>query len=186
MKYIVMSPGRTGATLIVNNLNSQGQGDIAYVEHRPPMIPTLDNRFQAQNKLKFPAAEITPILSRRHCVFDAVISLAIMSNTNEAQDYTDTQYSSFVFPKQRFISNYLYYLNFYDQLDLSLYQYDPITLYFEDIMEDNLYLFRSIGLEKETDYNLCKKSPHRHNLVTNLDELIEVCKKQRWPIPTNV
>ena len=186
MNYIVMSPGRTGATLIVNNLNNLSSQEISYVEHRPPMMSTRDQRFQKQNQLRFDPLASTPILSRRRYIFDAVLSLVIMGNTNEAQNYTDTKYPSFVFPKEKFMLNYMYYVNFYDQIDLSLYKTDPITLYFEDVIEDPFYLFKSIGIERETNYSLCKKSPHGRELISNLDELVEVCRKQRWPVPNDI
>jgi hypothetical protein len=174
-----MSPGRTGATLIVRNLNSI-PGNNASVEHRPLMIPSLDPRFKSFNNIPKDTNNLVPVLSRRRSILDSIISLFIMDYTKEAQTYTDKKLPKFHIEKEKFVLSYMYYLNFYDQIDLSHYQHDPITVYFEDMFEDPKYLFKCFDIDKEIDYNLCDQSPYGSELIANYDELKEICAKQRW------
>ena len=184
MNYIVLSPGRTGGTLIVKNLNSLDPNkETAYITHRPKMLDSTDIRFVSSTDIPREPDNNIPVFSKRRCIYNAVLSMAIMGHTSESHHYTnnwDTQ--SFTLSKHQFIINYLYFLNFYDHIDLSVYDCPPVTVYYEDMIKDPLYLFKQFGIEKSIDYSLCTQSPPRHNMISNLDELKEVCYKQRWAI----
>lgn len=184
MNYIVLSPGRTGGTLIVANLNSLTPCDeTAYIEHQPKMLDSADLRFVTSTHTPKQTKNNIPVFSRRRCIYNAVLSMAVMEHTHESHHYTtDWDNHHFTLSVKHFIINYMYFLNFYNQIDLSAYDCAPIDVYYCDLIDDPLYLFKQFGIEKETNYSLCKKSPSRHNMILNLDDIKEVCHKQRWAI----
>ena len=183
MYYTILSVGRTGGTLIAKNLRRLNLNkDKCSVEHQPLMLhkenldyPVVSHVPTAQTKNN------TPVLSKRRCIYNSVLSVAIMNHTHESHQYTtdwDTQ--SFILPKDTFISTYLYFLEFYNRIDLSVYDCAPVTVYYEDMINDPLYLFKQFGIELKTDYSLCTQSPPSHHMISNLNELKEMCCKQRW------
>ena len=170
--FVVFSPGRTGSTLIVNNINRWAGQDIAYATHNPNFVHS--NEF-------IPIHEnLVCILSKRQNVFRAALSQLVLEHTQEPTFYTGTKNTPFVADVNRFYGLYNQYIIFYNSINVNLYN-QVIDINFEDMFNDDSYLFRQIGVDYKTDYSLCQKSPYNYyNLITNIDEIVNRANINGW------
>lgn len=160
--FVIMTPGRTGSTLIVGNLNRYFGCDALQMHHNSYVPP--DNTY-------------TCILSRRKNIFDAVISQMVVEHTQETTVYSGTKNTPLYISDRDFIIFYDTYNNFYNGIDLSKY-HCVVDVYYEDLISDPYYLFSKFNISEETRYDLCQKSPYnKEQLIVNYKELQELYKK---------
>ena len=167
-KYIVYSPGRTGTTLICENIRKHFDNrKIAYVVHNPQFmhsdsfIPLTD--------------DMVCIRSRRHNVFNYIIRAVISEKISEAKDYTNNHIEPFYVDPKQVINLYFNYRNFYDKIDTSQYS-KVVDLFYEDLFKNPCYMFKQMGIEDAfIDYSLCDKAPHDYkNIIKNFNQLNEL------------
>jgi hypothetical protein len=172
--FVVFSPGRTGSTLITKNINQWAGRDIAYATHNPNFV-------HSDEFIPF-HDDLVCILSKRRNVFRAALSQLVLEHTQEPTFYTGTKNTPFVADINRFMGLYNQYTIFYNSINVDMYK-QVIDITFEDIFEDDEYLFRQIGIKQKTDYSLCQKSPYDYyNLITNIDDIITQAKLNGWDI----
>jgi hypothetical protein len=170
--FVVFSPGRTGSTLVVKNINQWAGRDIAYAIHNPQFVHS--DEFIPFHK------DLVCILSRRKNIFRGALSQLVLEHTQEPTFYTGTKNTPFAVNIDRFYSLYKQYLIFYNTIDTSIYN-EVVDIVFEDILEDDNYLFRKIGIDHKTDYSVCQKSPYDYySLITNIDDVFNRAKINGW------
>lgn len=159
-RYVIFTPGRTGSTLIYNNLSTDRTNTVLHM-HNNKWVPYREN--------------FICILSKRKDLFASVISNLVMHQTGEIQTYSGNQ-QPFKIEPNRFIRNYASHQTFYDKIQLNCYS-TVVDIWFEQLINDTGYLFKQLGMKGETDYSSIQKSPYDYSkLVTNYYELKEIAQ----------
>jgi len=97
-----------------------------------------------------------------------------MEITQEPNNYTGRTIEPFTIDPNRFHGLYQSHQQFYDKVDTKLYQ-KIIDIWFEPLMQDPYYLFRTLGYTRTTNYSLVNQSPYNYyQLVTNVNQLKKV------------
>jgi len=172
--FVVFSPGRTGSTLIVKNINQWAGKDVAYAVHNPNFVHS--EQFIPLHK------DLVCVLSRRDNIFHGALSQLVLEHTQEPTFYTGTKNTPFSADIYRFNGLYNQYLKFYDAIDTSIYS-EVIDIVFEDIFADDTYLFRQLGIDNKTDFGVCQKSPYDYyKLIVNIDDVVKYAKTKGWAV----
>jgi hypothetical protein len=154
---VVITAGRTGSWLIVENLRRQ-----------------FVNVCQTHDPLYIPANDSICVISKRKNDFLAMISMQIGVKTNEYATYTNKDVEPFIIEVKDFTNFYLHYNAIYTQIKTDHYK-KIIEIYYEDLLSDPQHLFSLFGIDALTDYGLASKCPYRYEkLVLNFIELKEL------------
>jgi len=158
---VIISPGRTGSTLIEMNLNEYYQHTVTVLKNTSnPFLVPLNNKKIC-------------ILSKRKSILDSFISAEIANVTKEFSSYTNKVIEPFILELHKLRNNYVFVNVFYQFVDLS--KFDVVyEMWYNELIMNSLYLFSQLGIEKETNYSAIPKSPYnKENLILNLEEITE-------------
>ena len=151
---VVLTPGRTGSQLIAQNLRMGGWQ--VHHTHNPLYVPV--------------DPETIGLFSKRHDEFGAIMSALVAERTKEYVSYTNKPIVPFAISFEEFENYYTYQKLFFQVVNKSKYK-NIIEIYYEDIISDDLYLFRQFGIDRKMLF-LVDKSPYQYaELVTNIKEL---------------
>lgn len=164
---VVFTTGRTGSTLICQNLSGHfGE-------------PMTQERDQSHSRIVHshdplwtaPSHDYICVLSKRRDVFAQIISMIISKRTNEFSDYTKKSIEPFEVDETELESSYWFIKCFYQTVDVFQFK-KTIEIYYEDLVSDPDYLFRKFDISKLTNYGVTKKSPYwSHDMILNMREL---------------
>lgn len=154
---VIFTPGRTGSHIIIENLSKKFCSSNLIHMHNPLHEP-INNNFIG-------------ILSRRHNIFEALLSTAVASVTNEFKFYSNKKIDPFVFPINKFKNHYLFHKAFYELVNKSYFK-ETVDIYYEDMLTDPKYLFKLFGIDQSLLDTDLKKSPYNYyELILNVNEL---------------
>jgi hypothetical protein len=164
----VYSPGRTGSTLIVKNLEKY------LSKYETPHLP-FDVIHTHDPKFVPPTDDYVCIVSYRESSLDVSCSLYVSDKTGELIQYSGQEIEPFAVDKDEFRKTYFSIKAFYKTIDLSKFN-KVIRLWYTPLMTDRTYLFKRLGISVplSTDYGRSNKSPYDYtHLITNYSELQE-------------
>jgi hypothetical protein len=118
-------------------------------------------------------------MSTRQNILQASLSQLVLEQSNEPTEYTNKTMEPFTANITKFSGLVSMYKNFYNTVNISKYK-KVVEINFEDIFNDEYYLFRCIDISEKTDLSLCRKSPYDYStLITNINELKEIFNELR-------
>jgi hypothetical protein len=153
---MILTPGRTGSTLIQNNLRKYFNN--VQQSHEPNINPKSDN--------------CICLISRRKNTLNSILSQIIGGKTEEYDRYTGKKIKKFKVEPFDIDTSLRHHTAFYNSIRTEYYN-KIIEVYYEDIILDPGHLFSLFGISAMMDYTLCQKSPYNYyDLIENIDELI--------------
>jgi hypothetical protein len=164
---VVFTTGRTGSTLICQNLAKHTDEPMTQERDRvhSRIVHSHDPFWTA------PTNNYMCVLSKRRDVFAQILSMIISKRTNEFTDYTKKSIELFAVEETEFESSYWFIKCFYQTVDVRQFK-KTIEIYYEDLVSDPDYLFRKFDISKLTNYGVTKKSPYwSHDMILNMREL---------------
>ena len=162
--FVIFSPGRTGGSLISNNLLDYFKANVNYIH----------------NMQSFDMSDCTCILSKRKNVIESVFSQLIVNKSNETVDYSDKKIDLFDVEIDQFRSLYNYYNNYYNNIDLRPYS-SIITIWFEDLIADPYYLFSNFNIVEKTNYYERLNSPYDYKkIIRNYLDLEIIANRENF------
>jgi hypothetical protein len=181
---VIYTTGRTGSQLIGHNLSSYFQSsyydgrsfnaDHGVVHcHNPLWIPPNDN--------------FICIISKRKNLFNAILSSLFGNISKEYVAYTNKNFEPLTISEFDFIRCYWFMKTFYKAIDTSYYK-QIVEIYYEDIIDNPKHLFSCFNIDRNTEYNLSKKSPYCYSeLILNFNELQSLFNDlEKLPVTTQL
>jgi hypothetical protein len=155
---VILSPGRTGSSLIRQNLLTCFKS----VEH------THQATYKPQNK------NTIGVISYRRDDFAAIMSMFLGAKNNEHTKYSNQYIEPFAVDLGSFEKYYVGYHMFYKFIKTEYYA-KTIAVYYDDMIQDPKYLFSLFGIDATTDYTVTEKSPRKAiDFIINFIELKEL------------
>lgn len=170
MNIIVYSPGRTGSTLITQNLATKFKLQIygAELNRNYSNLPnnTIISTHNPLFSIKENIEKNTAVISYRSNLFNTIISKLISDYTKEYNSYTNKEVSVSI-TEEQFCNMYYFCKCFYKLIDLTKFS-TVIYVEFEELIKNPFYLFSKFGIEGIITYGT-QKSPHKHSSISNID-----------------
>ena len=162
--FVIFSPGRTGGSLISNNLTDYFNASVNYIH----------------TMRSFDMSDCTCILSKRRSVTEAVFSQLIVDKSKETSEYSDKKIDWFHADIDQFKSLYNHYNNYYDRIDLRPYR-SIMTIWFEDLIADPYYLFSNFNIVEKTNYYERLNSPYDYKkIIRNYSDLEIIANRENF------
>ena len=165
---VVYTAGRTGSHLLIKNLCKHY--DVAIRSDRG--INFTDGIVHTHNPLYTPPTKnFTAIISRRHNLFESILSMELTKLTNEFVAYTNKKITPYLIDIENFKNCYFFQKAFYRAIDCSAYR-KVVDIYYEDLISDLDCLWPEFNIKLDISNG---KSPYNYyDIITNVDELKEV------------
>ena len=199
MIYLVLGPGRTGSVML-SRMIEQGldlnYGDIPNFTSSEECQDWLknftpDKDYVFHTHTKFICDVIDPttttlILSKRHSLFEIVMSEQVANFTRQWNSYTNITPRPTTISKVQFARRYQRLAEWYDNIDLNKDWANVVELYYEDLVEHGHSIVKDkLGLEQyDTTVPITgKQSPHKYqNWISNWEELKELAESLAIPV----
>jgi hypothetical protein len=194
MIYLVLGPGRTGSVML-SRMVEQGL-DLAYGD-----VPNFTTALECQSWIKSNINPVTDyvlhthskficdvidpsttalILSKRHNLFDIVMSEQVAMLTKQWNSYSRIASRPNTVSKVLFVRRYQRLVEWYNSIDLNKDWANVVDLYYEDLVEQGHAVVKNkLGLDhyNETAPITGKQSPHKYqDWISNWEELKELAE----------
>ena len=169
---VVYTPGRTGSQALVEALSKRFKSPWIYVDK----TNNINGLIHTHNpEFVLPNNNFKIIISRRHSVFDAIMSHQVALITRECTRYSNKKIVPQLLDLDAFEYCYFYQKMFYMTIDRRAFT-DAIDVYYEDMINDPEYLFKLFGISNGLNSNTQrKKSPYNYyEIFTNIAELTDL------------
>jgi hypothetical protein len=108
----------------------------------------------------------------------------MLGRTGEPTLYSDKHVNKFTINLNTFKQIFHSYHEFYNRIDLTQYE-KIITMWYGPVINNPMYLFSKLGIDRETDLTLSGKSPYNYyTLIENIDEILNYVQEMRTSVLT--
>lgn len=166
LSAIVLTPGRTGSHIILDNLCSHFK------------IPRLNNESNSEYGIMHShnpyhdslGKDCIAILSTRRNKLESILSAMIVPKTMEHRTYSNRPIDRFTVSREDLWNSYLFHTIFYQLIDKTKFK-TVIEIEYESMLADPKYLFSKFGVDKDIKF-YGKKSPYNYyQIIDNINEI---------------